>query len=138
MDYIHINMFQYFGGSAVMLVPDNLKTGVDHARDWYTPQISRTYRELAAHYNTAVVLARVRKPKDKSSAEGTVGVVSTRIIAALRNRKFFSLGELNRAVRQKLDEHNQAPFTKRGGSRHSVFQSQEKAFCTSCRLPNLS
>ena len=55
-------------------------------------------------------------------------MVSTRIIAALRNRKFFSLDELNRAVRQKLEEHNHAPFTKREGSRYSVFQSQEKAF----------
>ena len=126
--HVHVNMFQYFGGSAVMLVPDNLKTGVDHAGDWYTPQINRTYRELAEHYNTAVVPARVRKPKDKSGAEGTVGVVSTRIIAALRNRKFFSLEELNRAIQQKLDEHNKAPFTKREGSRYSVFQSQEKAF----------
>ena len=126
--HVHVNMFQYFGGSAVMLVPDNLKTGVDHTNDWYTPQINRTYRELAEHYNTAVVPARVRKPKDKSSAEGTVGVVSTRIIAALRNRKFFSLEELNRAIRQKLDEHNKTPFTKREGSRYSVFQSQEKAF----------
>ena len=120
--------FQHDGGSAVMLVPDNLKTGVDHTNDWYTPQINRTYRELAEHYNTAVVPARVRKPKDKSGAEGTVGVVSTRIIASLRNRKFFSLEELNRAIRQKLDEHNKAPFTKREGSRYSVFQSQEKAF----------
>jgi len=126
--HVHVNMFRYFGGSAVMLVPDNLKTGVDHAGDWYTPQINRTYRELAEHYNTAVVPARVRKPKNKSSAEGTVGVVSTRIIAALRNRKFFSLDELNRAIRQKLDEHNNTPFTKREGSRYSVFQSQEKAF----------
>ena len=126
--HVHVNMFQYFGGSAVMLVPDNLKTGVDHTNDWYTPQINRTYQELAEHYNTAVVPARVRKPKDKSGAEGTVGVVSTRIIAALRNRKFFSLEELNRAVRQKLDEHNKALFTKREGSRYSVFQSQEKAF----------
>jgi hypothetical protein len=126
--HVHVNMFQYFGGSAVMLVPDNLKTGVDHAGDWYTPQINRTYRELSEHYNTAVVPARVRKPKDKSGAEGTVGVVSTRIIATLRNRKFFSLEELNRAIWQKLDEHNQMPFTKREGSRYSVFQSQEKAF----------
>ena len=126
--HVHVNMFQYFGGSAVMLVPDNLKTGVDHTNDWYTPQVNRTYQELAEHYNTAVVPARVRKPKDKSSAEGTVGVVSTRIIAALRNRKFFSLDELNRAIRQKLDEHNKTPFTKREGSRYSVFQSQEKAF----------
>ena len=124
----HVHMFTFFGGAATMLVPDNLKTGVDHANDWFTPQINRTYREMAEHYDTAVVPARVRKPKDKSSAEGTVGVVSTRIIAALRNRKFFSLEELNRAVRTKLEEHNTAPFAKREGSRYSVFQSQEKAF----------
>ena len=111
-----------------MLVPDNLKTGVDHTQDWYTPQINRTYHELAEYYNTAVVPARVRRPKDKSGAEGTVGVVSTRIIAALRNRKFFSLHEMNQAVREKLEEHNQAPFAKREGSRSSVFQNQEKAF----------
>ena len=111
-----------------MLVPDNLKTGVDHTNDWYTPQINRTYRELSEHYNTAVVPARVRKPKDKSSAEGTVGVVSTRIIATLRNRKFFSLEELNRAIRQKLDDHSKTLFTKRECSRYSVFQSHEKAF----------
>ena len=61
--HVHVNMFQYFGGSAVMLVPDNLKTGVDHTNDWYTPQLNRTYQELAEHYNTAVVPARVRKPK---------------------------------------------------------------------------
>lgn len=124
----HVNMFRYFGGSAIMLVPDNLKTGVDHTQDWYTPQINRTYHELAEYYNTAVVPARVRKPKDKSGAEGTVGVVSTRIIAALRNRKFFTLHEMNQAIREKLEEHNLAPFTKREGSRSSVFQSQEKAF----------
>jgi len=124
----HVNMFRYFGGSAVMLVPDNLKTGVDHTQDWYSPQINRTYHELAEYYNTAVVPARVRRPKDKSGAEGTVGVVSTRIIAALRNRKFFSLGELNQAVREKLEEHNRAPFAKREGSRSSVFLNQEKAF----------
>lgn len=85
---VHVNMFRYFGGSAIMLVPDNLKTGVDHNHDWFTPQINRTYRELAEHYNTAVVPARVRKPKDKGGAEGTVGVVSTRIIAAYATASF--------------------------------------------------
>lgn len=124
----HVNMFRYFGGSAIMLVPDNLKTGVDHTQDWYTPQINRTYHELAEYYNTAVVPARVRRPKDKGSVEGTVGVVSARIIAALRNRKFFSMHEVNQAVGEKLEEHNQAAFSKREGSRSSVFQSQEKTF----------
>ena len=126
--HAHVNMFRYFGGSTVMLVPDNLKTGVDHTKDWFTPQINRTYREMAEHYNTVVMPARVRKPKDKPGAEGTVGVVSTRIIAALRNRKFFSIQELNQAIREKLEKHNHEPFSKREGSRSSVFQTQEKDF----------
>ena len=56
-------------------------------------------------------------------------MVSTRIIAALRNRKFFSLDELNRAIRQKLDEHNKTPFTKREGQAGTVCsKAREKAF----------
>lgn len=125
---VHVHMFQYFGGSTVMLVPDNLKTGVDHTQDWFSPQINRVYRELAEYYNTAVVPARVRRPKDKSGAEGSVGVTTTRIIAKLRNRKFFSLQELNQAVREKLEEHNEEAFTKREGSRRSVFLTQERNF----------
>ena len=126
--HVHVIMFQYFGGSAVMLVLDNLKTGVDHGDRRIIHKINRTYQESAEHYNTAVVPARIRKPKDKSGAEVTVGVVSTRSIAALRNRKSFSLEELNCAIQQKLNEHNNAPFTKREGSQYNVFQSQEKSF----------
>ena len=136
--HVHVNMFQYFGGSAVMLVPDNLKIGVDHAGDWYTPQINRTYRELAEHYNTAVVPARVRKPKDKSGAEGTVGVVSTRIIAALRNRKFFSLEELNRAIRRSWMSTIKRPLQKEKAAGTVCSKARKKPFCTSCRLPNSS
>jgi len=55
-----------------MLVPDNLKTGVDRS-DWYTPKINKTYHEMAEHYDTAVIPARVKHPKDKPAAEGTVG-----------------------------------------------------------------
>lgn len=105
----HINMYQYFGGSSKMLVPDNLKTGVDKA-DWYTPKINRTYHEMAEHYNTAVIPARVRAPKDKPGAEGTVGVISTWITAAIRNEKYFSLFELNSEIRSRLDAFNQKPF----------------------------
>jgi transposase len=72
----HNHMYQFFGGATRMLIPDNLKTGVDRS-SWYTPQINRTYHELAEHFNTAVIPARVRKPKDKPSVEGTVGNLST-------------------------------------------------------------
>ena len=125
----HVHMYEYFGGSTRMLIPDNLRTGVDHS-DWYTPKINKTYHEMAEHYDTAVIPARVRAPKDKPSAEGTVGVISTWITAAIRNEKFFSLAELNREIHRRLKNFNQAPFQKKEGSRYSVFLSDEKPFLT--------
>lgn len=123
----HINAYRHFGGVTRILVPDNLKTGVERA-SWYTPIINRTYHEMAEHYGTAVLPARVRKPKDKPGVEGAVGVISTWIIAALRHGQFFSLRELNEAVFEKLDEFNRKPFQKRPGSRLSAFLDEEKHF----------
>lgn len=125
----HVHMYEYFGGSTRMLIPDNLRTGVDHS-DWYTPKINKTYHEMAEHYDTAVIPARVRAPKDKPSAELTVGIISTWITAAIRNEKFFSLAELNREIHRRLKNFNQAPFQKKEGSRYSVFLSDEKPFLT--------
>jgi len=121
----HVNAYRYFGGTTRILVPDNLKTGVVKT-DWYTPAIHRTYQEMAEHYATAVIPARVRKPKDKSSVEGTVGIVSTWIIAALRKRQFFSLTELNTAVLEKLDAFNSMPFQKKPGSRQDAFEEEKE------------
>lgn len=121
----HVNMYRFYGGVTRILVPDNLKTGVEKA-SWYSPVINKTYHEMAEHYDTAVIPARVRKPKDKPNAEGTVGVISTWIIAALRNQKFFSLHELNKAIREKLNSFNQKPFQKKEGSRYSIFLEEEK------------
>jgi hypothetical protein len=123
----HVNAFGYFGGVARILAPDNLKTGVIGYSDWYTPIINRVYHEMAEHYNTAVVPARVRRPKDKPAVEGTVGVISTWIIAALRDRQFFSIRELNEAVKEKLSEFNEKPFQKKPGSRASALE-EEKPF----------
>lgn len=129
----HIHAYHFFGGATRILVPDNLKTGVSKA-SWYTPIINKTYHEMAEHYGTAVIPARVRKPKDKPSVEGTVGIISTWIIAALRNRKFFSVRELNEAIKLKLDTFNSNPFQKKPGSRLSVFLEEEKSFLIP--LPN--
>jgi transposase len=123
----HVNIYGYFGGVSKLLVPDNLRTGVERA-DWYDPVINKTYHEMAEHYDTAVIPARVMKPRDKPAAEGTVGIISTWIIAALRDQKFFSLAELNRAIFEKLEVFNRKPFQKKEGSRLSVFLEQEKPF----------
>lgn len=122
----HVNAYKYFGGVTRILVPDNLKTGVERV-SWYTPVINKSYHEMAEHYGTAVIPARVRKPKDKPNAEGTVGIISTWIIAALRRQQFFSLRELNEAIREKLEEFNRKPFQRKPGSRLSVFLEEEKA-----------
>lgn len=121
----HIHAFEFIGGVTRTVVPDNLKTGVEKPSPT-EPIINRTYQELAEHYQTVILPARVRKPKDKPSVEGTVGIITTWIIASLRNQVFFSLHELNEAVRLKLDEFNQKEFQKKKGSRLTAFLEEEK------------
>ena len=124
----HVHMYEYFGGVSTILVPDNCSTAVVHTNDWYDPKLNRAYRDMAEHYGTAIIPARVRKPKDKPSAEGNVGYISTWITAALRNERFFSLDELNRSIREKLNELVEKPFQKREGSRKSLFLGEEKPY----------
>jgi len=121
----HVHMYEYFGGVTRIIVPDNLKTAVAHNNDWYTQELNTVYHEMAEHYNTAILPARVRAPKDKPNAEGSVGVISTWITAALRNEQFFSLAELNRAIREKLEEFVHRPFQKKEGSRYEIFVAEE-------------
>jgi hypothetical protein len=118
-------MYEYFGGVTRILVPDNCKTAVIHNKDWYNQQVNAVYHEMAEHYNTAIIPARVRAPKDKPNAEGSVGVISTWITAALRNEQFFSLAELNAAIRRKLEEFSHRPFQKKEGSRYELFHDEE-------------
>ena len=122
----HVHMYEFFGGVARILVPDNCKTAVVHNGGWKDQQINETYQEMAEHYGTAIIPARVRTPKDKPNAEGTVGNISTWITAALRNEQFFSLAELNRAIREKLEQFNRRLFQKKEGSRLDLFLEDEK------------
>lgn len=123
----HVHAYSYFGGVTRILRPDNLKTGV--IKNTRTELIlNRSYHEMAEHYGTVIIPARPVKPKDKPTAEGTVKVIETWVLAALRNRKFFSFDELNRAILEKLKEFNDKPFQKRKGSRSSAFIEEEKDF----------
>ena len=123
----HTDMYSFFGGVTPMLVPDNCTTAVNHEQStWYTPSLNKTYYEMAEHYNVAILPARVRKPKDKPNVEGSVGVVSTWITAALRNGQFFSLAELNAAIKEKLEAYNARKFQKKECSRLSLFLGEEK------------
>ena len=123
----HVHAYRYFNGVTRIVVPDNLKTGI--IKNTRTELIlNRSYYEMAEYYGTAIIPARPYSPKDKPNVEGTVGVISTWIIAALRNRKFFSFLELNGAIKEKLAEFNAKPFQKKKGSRFSAFEEEEKSF----------
>ena len=122
----HVHMYEFFGGVTRILVPDNCKTAVIHNGGWKDQQLNETYQAMAEHYGTAIIPARVRAPKDKPNAEGIVGNISTWITAALRNEQFFSLSELNLAIKEKLIAFNQRLFQKKEGSRLSLFTEEEK------------
>lgn len=123
----HVHAYSYFGGITRLLILDTLKTGVvKNTR--YDTVLNRSYEELAEYYNTAIVPARVRHPKDKSLAEGTVKFATTWIIAALRNRRFFSIEEVKNAVAEKLKALNHSPFKKREGCRFSAYSDEEPTF----------
>ncbi len=116
----HVRTFEFLRGVPELVVPDNLKSGVKHP-SYYDPEINPTYRDLAAHYGVAILPARVRKPRDKAKVEGGVLVAERWILARLRNQRFFSLDEANRAITELLHGLNRRAFKKLPGCRHSVF-----------------
>ena len=121
----HMRAFEFFGGVTRLVVPDNPKTSVTRACR-YDPDLNPTYQEMAMHYGIGVVPARPYKPRDKAKVECGVLVVERWIIAALRNRRFFGMEELNKAVRELLVRLNQRAFHKRSGTRASLFETLDK------------
>jgi transposase len=121
----HIRTFEFLGGVPRLVVPDNTRSGVSRACR-YEPDLNRSYHELAMHYGVAVLPARPRKPRDKAKVEVAVQIVQRWIVAALRHRRFFSLAELNTAIRGRLEALNQRPFRKRPGCRASLFQELDR------------
>lgn len=122
----HRRMFEYFDGVPEVLVPDNLRTGVNRAHR-YDPEINPSYQEMANHYGIAVVPTRVRRPRDKAKVEAGVLGVERWLLAPLRHRQFFSLGELNTALAEQLERYNERPFQELPGCRRSRFEQLERA-----------
>jgi len=121
----HVRMFAFFGGVPEIVVPDNLKAGVKHPCR-YEPDLNPTYQDLAQHYGTAVIPARVRKPKDKAKAEVGVQVVERWILARLRNHTLFSLADLNEAICELLDELDTKLMKHLGRSRRELFETLDQ------------
>ena len=89
--------------------------------NWYEPGLNRTYLDLATHYGTAILPARPRRPRDKAKVEVGVLVVERWILARLRNRRFFSLAELNQAIGELVADLNARPMRRFGVSRRDLF-----------------
>ena len=121
----HIRAFEYLGGVPACLIPDNHKGAVLHP-DRYEPDLHPTYLDLATHYGTTILPARVRRPRDKAKVEAGVLVVERWIVAALRHRTFFALAEANAAIWELLERLNARQFRKLPTSRRALFETLDR------------
>jgi transposase len=121
----HVRAYEFLEGVTEIVVPDNLRAAVNHPSR-YDPEINQTYQEMAEHYGVAVIPARVRRPRDKSKAEVGVQNVERWILARLRNQRFFSLFELNKAIRELLKDLNNRKMEHLGKSRKELFELVDK------------
>ena len=120
------NAMHYFGGVPQVLVPDNLKSAV-HKASKYEADLNTDFSDFANHYNASVLPARSFKPRDKALVENAVSIVYSRIYAPLRNQIFYSLEQLNKAIVDLLEAHNNQAFQGRGHSRREKFEQQERS-----------
>jgi len=114
-------MLEFFEGSPVKIVCDNLKTGVITHPKHGEIVLNDAYLSFAEHYQVAIMPAEVKKPKQKASVEGSVGKIARKIIGMLRNETFHSLEALNRGIKGALDKLNSKEFQKRNGSQKDYF-----------------
>lgn len=121
----HVRMVEWFGGAPEIYVPDNLRSAIAVSCR-YEPTVTRSYGDFAEHYGGVVIPARVYRPKDKPKVELSVLLAQRWILAVLRNRTFFSLAELNTAIRERLVVLNDRPMQKLGVSRREVFERLER------------
>lgn len=107
------------------MVPDNLKSAVIKSNR-YEPQFNRNFECFADHYGMTVLPARAYRPKDKALVEGAVKIAYNKIFAALPQEAVVPLVELNAAIRELLDAHNDALFQGRSYSRTDLFLETER------------
>jgi transposase len=121
----HVNAFTEIGGVTKAAVCDNLKAGITKPSR-YEPGINRTYQDLADHYGFVVLAARVRKPRDKAKVEVAVLIVERFVLAKLRNRRFFSLDELNAEIRECVATINAKVMKKFAKSRRELLETIDR------------
>jgi len=115
----------YFGGVPAAIIADNLKSAVTKSNK-YEPMLNERFADFASHYGTHILATRPYKPRDKAMVEKAVSIVYSRIYAPLRDRTFYSLSELNQAIKELVDAYNRVNFKTRNYSRMDMFESVEK------------
>ncbi|MGN7712643.1 IS21 family transposase [Agrobacterium radiobacter] len=122
----HVRLFRFIGGVPRLIVPDDLKSGVNRA-SFYDPEINRSYGMMASHYGIGVLPARPKRPKDKSKVENGVRFAQSCILGRLRKQTFFSLAEANAAIAQALNRINDHVMRRLGVTRRLLFENVERA-----------
>lgn len=121
------NALNFYGGVPKAIVSDNLKSAVTRASK-YEPEINRTFKDFARHYNCVINPTRSYSPQDKALVENAVHLVYQRIYYPLRQMTFFSLKELNQQIKIYLDKYNNLLFQRKEASRKELFQSVERGY----------
>lgn len=119
------NMLQFFEGVPKAVVSDNLRSAVSRASK-YEPEINRSLKEFARHYDCVINPARAYSPQDKALVENAVQLSYQRIYYPLREMTFFSLEDLNSEIRKLLVNYNNMLFKRKEASRRELFQSIER------------
>ena len=122
---VFVKMYQFgvLRRRATPIVPDQARALIKRP-DRYNLEPDALYDELAADYGCALLTARPTHPRDKPKVANAVLVVERWILARLRNRRFFSIGELNAAIALLMVDLNQCPFKKLPGFRRSAFDER--------------
>jgi transposase len=121
----HVRMFRFYGAAPRLLVPDNLKSGVNKA-SFYDPEVNRSYAAMAAHYSVGILPARPKHPRDKAAVEAGVRFAQAYILGRLRNITFFSLAECNAAIAGAVERMNGREMRRLGMSRRQLFETIER------------
>ena len=125
--WIEVNnhALDYFGGVPALVVCDNCKQAVIANRDWIEPELNKDYADWADHYGTAILPAKVRKPKFKSSVENAVGILEKGFFHKLEERQYFSLEQFNKDLWNELELLNKAPFKKKEHNRYYYWEEEK-------------
>jgi transposase len=122
----HVGAFCLFGGVPQILVPDNASTATHRKKRGDAARfVNERYRQMADHYGTAIVPARVRKPRDKAAVESAVNTVNKRVIGYLLEETWTTLAELNEAIAERVHEVNHDLRRADGTTRFELFAAEE-------------